>query len=778
MRDETAPTADLERLVASLPHLLWTCAPSGECDYLSPQWVAFTGRPASAQLGYRWLEQLHPDDVEITRARWARSAASGEPFDTEFRIRRHDGVYRWFKTRALPAFDAEGRLRKWYGTNTDIQALRDAEDEVARANRELEATVLARTADLRAANKRLQTVAVQLENAQRLTHVGSWELDVSTGAVGWSDELFRIFGMTPTAVAPRFEAQEALYEAASWRVLGEAVERATRGGVGYELELVALRVDGERRRVIACGEAIRGPEGTVEQLVGTLQDVTDREAAANEIRVLSERLQLATSAAKIGVWTWDLETQALTWDRTMHALYDVPTDVLLEYRHWRDALHPADAERAEGELLRAVEGGPPFDTTFRIVSRSGVERYVQAAAAFERDASGRPIRMTGVNWDITELRSTELSLRKTEALQRAILEHAGPAIIAKDRDGIITLFNPAAESMLGYRAEELVGRATPAVFHLPAEVEARRAALISSGVKLRSPFDVFVVDAHRTGHDVNEWTYVSKSGEHIPVLLTVTCLRDTSGAIVGYLGVAVNLSERKAQERNLIELNRLLGDRSRQMQVLLQEVHHRVKNNLQIIASMVNMQARQTAEGPSKSALIECRTRVQAIALIHEQLYQSHDYARIPFATYAKELARNIHQASGRTAENVAFAFVLEPIALTVDIAIPCGLILNELVTNAIKHAFPEGRAGNVTIALRREGPNIALAVVDDGVGLVAGFDPGAQRSLGMQLVVDLARQLRGRCEVGERTEAPGAELRVVFPAPSETPDDGYPDRP
>jgi PAS domain S-box-containing protein len=185
-------------LAESLPHMVWTCAGDGPCDYLSPQWVAYTGIPEEQQLGYRWLEQLHPDDIEPTKERWARAAARGGTFDTEFRIRRHDGAYRWFKTRAVPIRDAAGRITKWFGSNTDIQDLRDAQEATARLNRELEARVLARTEALREANARLETVAMQLLTAQRITQVGSWELDVATGAVTWSVELFRIFGLSPT----------------------------------------------------------------------------------------------------------------------------------------------------------------------------------------------------------------------------------------------------------------------------------------------------------------------------------------------------------------------------------------------------------------------------------------------------------------------------------------------------------------------------------------------------------------------------------------------------
>jgi PAS domain S-box-containing protein len=125
-------------LAESLPHLVWTCRGDGPCDYLSPRWVDYTGIPEADQLGYRWLEQLHPDDRERVVAEWTKVTPRGDAFDIEFRIRRTDGVYRWFKTRAIPFRDDGGRVIKWFGSNSDIEDYKQAHDSLARSNKELE----------------------------------------------------------------------------------------------------------------------------------------------------------------------------------------------------------------------------------------------------------------------------------------------------------------------------------------------------------------------------------------------------------------------------------------------------------------------------------------------------------------------------------------------------------------------------------------------------------------------------------------------------------------
>lgn len=750
-------------LAESLPHMVWTCAADGACDYLSPQWVEYTGSSAAEQLGYGWLERLHPDDVEVTKRRWQEAAERGSSFDTEFRIRRADGVHRWFKTRAVATRDEDGRILRWYGSNTDIQDLRDAQEAADDANRSLEQRVRERTAELDGANLRLRKVASQLQAAQRIARVGSWELDVATGEVIWSAELYHSFGLSADTPAPAFTEQEKLFDAPSWALLTAAVTRAVEEGVPYEITLAARRSDDTSLTSIAIGEPIRGPDGAVAFLVGTLQDISARAERDRELARVSDRLRLATSAARIGVWEWDIPTDRLEWDSTMYELYGVARDGRsLTVEAWSERLHPADADRVQSELARARGGGKPFDTTFRVVTPEGRVKHLRSAATFHRDARGATERMIGVNWDVSEQVEAERSLRDVEALQRALLLHVGPAMIATTVEGTITIFNRSAEALLGHSARDLVGKATPLLFHDADEVRARGTALEQElGIQLDTPFDTFVAKARLGQTDANEWTYVRKDGRRVSVLLTITAIRLESGELVGYLGIAVDLSQQKAEERALLELNRQLVDRKAQMEVLLKEIHHRVKNNLQIIASLVNMQGRQAKEDATRAALGECRTRILAIALVHEQLYQSKDYTRIPFYEYVERLARHVIAATGSQAP-IRVTFELEKLTLPVESAIPCGLILNELLTNAFKHAFPDGRRGTVTVSLSRREGQIELAVTDDGVGLPGDFDVDRAGSLGVVLVRDLCAQLGGTMHVSGQGKT---RFAVTFPS-------------
>jgi PAS domain S-box-containing protein len=232
--------------------------------------------------------------------------------------------------------------------------------------------------------------------------------------------------------------------------------------------------------------------------------------------------------------------------------------------------------------------------------------------------------------------------------------------------------------------------------------------------------------------------------------------------------VVCGTNEVLAIVRNITSIKqaeRMIQSNLREKDVLLQEVHHRVKNNLQVISSLISMQLRGlggTGGSLERDALRSCQGRVQAIALVHEKLYQTENYAQVPFSTYAGSLAASIFESTGVSPDAVRLVLAIEAFDLAVDKAIPCGLILNELISNALKHAFPDDRRGVLRVELVKVDRATAdLTVADDGQGMAEPLDITTCKSLGMRLVSTLARQLRGRLTV---THQPGVTVRVTFP--------------
>ncbi|MCI0497901.1 MAG: response regulator [Thermoplasmata archaeon] len=194
---------------------------------------------------------------------------------------------------------------------------------------------------------------------------------------------------------------------------------------------------------------------------------------------------------------------------------------------------------------------------------------------------------------------------------------------------------------------------------------------------------------------------------------------------------------------------------------LLKEIHHRVKNNLQIVSSLLQLQSRYIDDRKVLDIFRESQNRVRSMALIHERLYRSEDLETIDFSEYVRNLTSHLQKTYRDTAANVQMSVDIGDIKLDVETGIPCGLIITELVSNAMKYAFPDGRKGTITISLEQAGDRAyVLTVSDDGVGLPADFDPGSSGSLGMQLINTLTDQLDGEVELdGSR----GTRYTITF---------------
>jgi two-component sensor histidine kinase len=222
-------------------------------------------------------------------------------------------------------------------------------------------------------------------------------------------------------------------------------------------------------------------------------------------------------------------------------------------------------------------------------------------------------------------------------------------------------------------------------------------------------------------------------------------------------GLAEDITERKKVD---LQIQAAL----REKEALLRELFHRVKNNLQVVSSLLNLQSESLTDEQAREMFREGRHRIHSMALIHERLYQAKDLARIDIKQYVHDLASELFFAYGVSAERIRLAVDVNTDGAIIDIekAVPLGLIINELLTNALKYAFPDGRAGEMTVRIEpAPGNMLKLTVADDGVGLPAGIDVNDPATLGLQLVSTLAEQLRGSLEARPQ---PGAAFTITFP--------------
>ena len=291
-----------------------------------------------------------------------------------------------------------------------------AEQSLVELNQELERRIAERTAALERSEARLRKSEAHLRAAQRIALLGSWEFDVASGEIVWSDEVYRIFERDPGLGPPGFEELLEYYHPDDRErhrtVVAEAIERIQ----PYNLDMRVLVAEGGARHIQARGEPVVDQSGVIVRLVGTILDITERKQVEDERRNLADRLSLAVRSAAIGIWDWDVRSDLLSWDQRMFELYGLdPADFSSAYDAWVRGLHPEDRAASERAIQQALRGEQEFDTEFRVVHPDGTIRDIKAYGLVQRGGDGEPLGMIGVNFDITERKRAEVRLRETSA---------------------------------------------------------------------------------------------------------------------------------------------------------------------------------------------------------------------------------------------------------------------------------------------------------------------------------------------------------------------------
>jgi len=328
-----------------------------------------------------------------------------------------------------------------------------------------------------------------------------------------------------------------------------------------------------------------------------------------------------------------------------------------------------------------------------------------------------------------------------------IIDLADDAIISVDREQRIILFNQGAEKIFGYPAEEVKGQLLDVL--LPPSLvaahrihiqEFRQSSVLARRMGERRP----IFGRRKDGSEFPAEASISKVEANEHTILTVI-LRDTT--------------QRAIDEEKIWKL-------LREKETLLKEIHHRIKNNLQLISSLLGLQARSISDPDFRKLFLESQQRVHSMAILHETLYQSENFVEIDVARYIRKLAEHLFRSYDGMVDRIRLRTDLERVSLAPDDVVPCGLIVNELVSNALKYAFPGGLEGEIRIGLHAEPNNMAkLTIADTGIGLQGGVDWNTVRSLGFRLVHSLAKQLGAKIEVHSDV---GTEFRITFPSAEE----------
>lgn len=641
---------------------------------------------------------------------------------------------------------------------------------------------------LRASQERLATTLHSIGDAVISTDLGGRVSDMNPVAeklTGWAlaeargrelPEVFRIFS----------EDSGAMEENPATKVLREG--RVI--GLANHTELAAK--DGTRRPIADSGAPIRDLDGRTTGVVLVFRDVTRERQNERALRESSE--QVASILASISDAFFSLDDHLVVNyfnDAAERLLHRRRQEVL--GRNLFEAFPEARGSVFEVNYTQALQERKPvtFETYFNrepyrewyevrvYPQREGLSVYFQVTT--ERK------QMEGTQLFLAQCAGAGASADFFQGLARHLGENLGADYVCIDR---LEATGLTARTVAVYHQGRFEENVTYALKDTPCgEVVGRTIGCYPRGVRELFPRDAVLQDLQAESYVGT--TLWSAQGRPIGLIAliwrTPLANPELAKSLLQLVGV------RAAGELERGQAEEALRQSSEEKDSLLKEVHHRVKNNLQIVVSLLHLQANRVQNPGVQELLRETQSRVRAMALLHETLYRSTNLAHLNFATYLSTLCKHLLRSYGPETARLKLNLRVADVPLGLDHAVPCGLIINELVSNALKYAFPEGRAGEISLELEVDGavrcprlsvspepdtlkgghpPGISLndgpqtlvlRVTDTGVGLPPDFDLRRTRSLGLQLVFNLARQLRG---TAEWEPGPGTRVAITFPAP------------
>ena len=414
-----------------------------------------------------------------------------------------------------------------------------------------------------------------LDKTGRIAGIGGWEVDLLTGEVVWSLHTYELHG-APLDFIPTLETGLSFYDEASRPIIATAVETACRTGKGWDLELSINRFDGQKVWVRTVG-GVEMQDGKAVRLVGTFQDITARVAERLALRAANERLTLATDSGRIGIFEWDLIRNVLRCDPWMNRLHGIEHTALdQDPNFWTEHVHPEDRHRFLNAMQDAIDGNSLYDTEFRILWPDGSIRNLRAAGQVTRDAEGKPLRMIGCHWDVTEARHLTAELAQQNELLRVTLRSIGDGVITTDANANVVWLNSVAERMTGWTSEEALGRPIASVFNIVNYVTRR---------PVENPI-LTCIATGTAGKLAPDTILLSRDGARFGIDDSAAPIRGEQGELLGAVLVFHDVTE---QRRLFYETTRMAKVELKLKDDFLSRVSHELRSPLTSIYSFTSI---------------------------------------------------------------------------------------------------------------------------------------------------------------------------------------------
>jgi PAS domain S-box-containing protein len=841
-------------LIENSHDIIFTLSTDGVFTFVSPSWTTLLGHSLDQVTGKPFQQFVHPDDLAGCMAMLQKVIATGQRQDRAeaYRVRHADGSWRWHVTNAVPIKDAAGIVVGGEGIARDITERKRGEYERAAA-----------LGALRESERAKSELLEKLNAAQHLAMIGSWDWDLQSDRVWWSEETYRIFGVTPEDFIPSFEANGKFIHPEDFASYGKSFEHAFQTGEPLDVELRLIAGDGVLKHCDAKGKIIYDDSGQAIRFIGTIMDITERKRTESQREAALEKLRsfalaVESSSDAIGMSTPDGKHyyQNKAFDDLFGDIGEnPPATVYVD-------------EQVGREVFRTIMGGNPWAGEIKMKGKAGELLDVFQRAYAIKDSAGRILGLVGIHTNITERKWAESQkeaalekLHESEARYRTLVENASDLVYRTDTAGRFTFVNRATFTISGYEEKELIGKYYPSLIQPDMRNKAVRIFLhqIKEGThNTYSEFPVItkggrqlwlgqniqlvlengrVTGFQAVSRDITERkrieTALSESEDLYRDLvensLDLICTHDLEGKVLSinqaavrltgyphgdlltmnmadllmpevrhlfkaYLaeiqakgwahgtmrvqtasgeprywefhntlrtkdvaipvvrGVGRDITERERAEK---EIKRQLAEK----EILLKEVHHRIKNNIASIGGLISLHMQSVSNPEAVAVLQEAIGRVDSMRILYDKLLITEDYRDISVKNYAESLADAVLALFPDRAkvklEKQIDDFYLDPKQL-----FPLGLIINELITNKMKYAFIDREAGRITISLKNVAKHVTLDIRDNGNKLPAGFDMDKTKGFGLMLVKMLTKQLGGSFSMEKKA---GTRCTVEF---------------
>jgi len=623
----------------------------------------------------------------------------------------------------------------------DITERKKAEKALKKAYDNLEEKIKERSAQLEKAYNSLKESQEGLAEAQKMAHIGNWEWDIAADKAYWSEEMYRIFGRDPKKEAPTFNEYLSYIHPDDRDHYCDAIKEASREkpfGIDFRIVLD----NGEERTVHLTSEYVMDNKNVPVKIKGTVQDITERKKSEEKIQLLANIVKSSNDA----IGTISLDDIILSCNEEAEKVYGYTAEEAIG-KH-TSLLAPPHLREETKQLSELIKQGKKINhyETSRL-RKDGKVIHVSITLSPVFDSYGKLTAISFISRDITERKRVEEKLRESEEKYRNIVETANEVILITSSESVITYVNPKVTDMLGYLPEEVIGKP---VWGFISE-ECRSAVKMHLEKRIQGISESYELKLIRKDSSP-QWTF-----------LNAKPLFDEEGRFTGVMSMLTDITKRKEAEEALTNI-----ETARK-----KEIHHRIKNNLQVISSLLDLQAEKfnnreyIKDSEVLEAFRESQDRVISMALIHEELYKGGGFDTLNFSSYIEKLAENLFQTYRLGNDDLSLNMDLEEnIFFDMDIAVPLGIIVNELVSNSLKHAFTKNE-GEIRIRLCREekstetqGSLFSLIISDNGKGIPENLELENTESLGLKLVSILADQLDGNLELKREN---GTEFRISF---------------